>query len=388
MKQKLQDIMLLVQRDRKAQAIAIGIALCIAFVIFSENKNSRYVQTANVDLRPPNNQSTAGAMGPQEAYGDLMKRFSSDVEQLKQQANQSSKILVNLKGDLDTYETRTAEIFKRILERVNELETIQQNSGAEYAPPYNPDDQMVYMEDQEDLTAFGDMSDPKPAPPPAPRPKRVAIISPGDAVRIKLLAGVQAPTDGVPYPVLFKLINDVTGPDGSALSIGEARLIAAAQGSLVDSRALFRLNQLSLRLPNGQRVTLPVDGWVVGEDGIRGMEGILIDPIGKAIGGAVATSGVAAIGQGIADANTTNYNDIYGSTSLVTGDTMEYAAGRGLAAGANAWDGIIRDRVRRLTPHVKVLSGREATAVFSNAVRVPALYDMLNDEEDDFVGLD
>ena len=83
------------------------------------------------------------------------------------------------------------------------------------------------------------------------------------------------------------------GPDGNAVPLGEARIIAAAQGSLTDSRVLFRLTRLSIRLPSGKRKEFPIDGWIVGEDGIRGLEGVLIDPIGKAIVGAGMAGGLA-----------------------------------------------------------------------------------------------
>ena len=116
-------------------------------------------------------------------------------------------------------------------------------------------------------------------------------------MRVKLLAGVNAPTDGTPYPVVLKLLGNVMGPDGNTIPLGEARLIAAAQGSLTDSRVLFRLTRLSIRLPNGRRKEFAIDGWVVGEDGIRGMSGVLIDPIGKAIGGAAMAGVRAASGR-------------------------------------------------------------------------------------------
>jgi hypothetical protein len=207
---------------------------------------------------------------------------------------------------------------------------------------------------------------------------------PGDSVRVKLLAGVNAPTDGTPYPVVLKLIGDVIGPDGNSVPLGEARVIAAAQGSLTDSRVLFRLTRLSIRLPNGRRKEFGIDGWVVGEDGIRGMEGVLIDPIGKAIAGAGMAGGLAGLGQGLAAANTVNRFGVGNTpdTSFVQDGKMgEYAAGMALSSAAKEWNSIIRERLAQLVPVVQVLSNREATAVFSQSLTVPDLLEQLDEED-------
>jgi hypothetical protein len=201
---------------------------------------------------------------------------------------------------------------------------------------------------------------------------------------VRLLAGVNAPTNGTPYPVVFKLTGDVVGPDGVALPLGEARLLAAAQGSLVDQRALFRLTSLSVRLPNGDRKVVDVDGWIVGEDGLRGMEGILIDPIGKAIAGSVLTGTVEGVGRGLSAAQRDTFRDVATGTEsdVFTGDVATFALGEGVARGGQQWNSIIRERLSKLSPVVKVFSDREGTAVFARSLTIPGLYEALNNEEE------
>ncbi|NLF25448.1 MAG: hypothetical protein GX589_07295, partial [Deltaproteobacteria bacterium] len=211
----------------------------------------------------------------------------------------------------------------------------------------------------------------------------------GDSVRVKLLAGVNAPTDGTPYPVVFELADDVVGPDSSSLPLGGARLIAAAQGSLSDQRALFRLTTLNIRYPDGSRKVLDVDGWVVGEDGIRGMEGILIDPIGKALAGSLLSGTVEGLGDGVAAANTnTIYYENGGSRTFVDGEIGQYAAGRGIAKTGERWSKYIDERIELLVPHVKVLSGRYGTAIFSRSVTIDGLFETLEDDETVLASLD
>ena len=145
---------------------------------------------------------------------------------------------------------------------------------------------------------------------------------------------------------------------------------------------LFRLTRLSLRLPNGRRKEFTIDGWIVGEDGIRGMEGVLIDPIGKAIAGAGFAGGLSGLGQGIAAANTnTLYSNNGNQTTQVDQSQIPaYAGGLALSSAAQEWQQIIRERLALLVPVVQVLSGREATAVFSQSLAIPDLLEQIDDE--------
>jgi hypothetical protein len=322
---------------------------------------------------------------PNERWTDLIERFNGQLNQLTTQSAALREDLDAQKKSMQEYEATTAEIFKKILERIA---TLQENSSNQQVPAGNPQSigeitapDLVGAQPDE-LEGLG-APDVPAAPPALPVKPKLAAVMPGDSVRVKLLAGVNAPTDGTPYPVVLKLIGDVMGPDGNSVPLGEARIIAAAQGSLTDARVLFRLTRLSLRLPNGKRREFPIDGWIVGEDGIRGMEGILIDPIGKAIVGAGMAGGLAGLGQGIAMANVQNRVYANGNTqsSVNSGNVPEYAGGVALSSAATEWQQIIRDRLQQLVPVVQVLSGREATAVFSQSLAIPELLEQLDDED-------
>lgn len=373
MKQKLKDLQLILQSSRKAKVLVFLGLLCLIYLFFGSGPSQRVRVTKGGEKK-----SQTSLVPSRENTEDIITRFGADVDLLKKQNEEARKDLMEQREQLTAYEQRTAEILKKMLERMSEQQAPEQQPVA----AVDMGDPQVDQQPAEDsLEPFG-LDEPEIAPPSPPAPKKVAFVGAGDSVRIKLLAGVNAPTDGTPYPVVFKLISDVYGPDGSTLPLGEARLIAAAQGSLTDSRALFRLTTLNIQLPSGERKVYDVDGWVVGEDGIRGMQGLLIDPIGKAIGGAVMSGTIAGIGQGLAAGNTQIRADPNGGvTTVVSGDLGEYAAGKGLAAGASEWSGIIRDRLSQMTPVVQVLSGREGTAVFARSLPVEGLIEALEDIE-------
>ncbi|RIL05043.1 MAG: hypothetical protein DCC75_12065 [Proteobacteria bacterium] len=356
----------------------------LIFLIFGEG--NKFVPLPKRQMPPP----LVSAPSANEAYEDLVVRFNKDIEGLSGAVHETKVALETQIQQSKDYEARTAEIFKRILERMAETEAAVTNANLQNASPVDVGDgrdPSADLDDEDELETIG-FDEPVVAPPAPPEKAKIAFVAAGDSVRVKLLAGVNAPTDGTPYPVVFKLNSDVYGPDGSSLPLGEARLIAASQGSLTDSRALFRLSSLNLRFPDGRRRVLPIDGWVVGEDGIRGMEGVLIDPIGKAIGGAMMAGGLDGLGVGLSSGQVSTYSSYYGSQSVLTGDESKYAAGRALSSAAREWGSIIRERANMMVPHVEVLSGREGTAVFSKSFEITDLYEALEEDSNQFASLD
>lgn len=373
MMQKLKDLALRIQGEKKMKVIAgiVVISLVALFVLpSSPNRANR---------RPVKQVEKAPSLKSDEAYTDLINRLTPDLDQQKAEIARLRDELGRTNEQIKDNSERTAEIFKKLLEKMQQQQSQTMPVGADSAPPVEaiPGDSGGFG--TAEMEQFGPQDQQDVSPPKKAELEKIAFVGAGDSVRVRLLAGVNAPTDGTPYPVVMKLTSDIYGPDGSALPLGEARLIAAAQGSITDARALFRLTSLNLRMPDGRRVVKRVDGWVVGEDGVRGMAGVLIDPLGKAIGGVMMAGAVQGFGSGLEVANSTVTDNSYlGITSVeVTGSPWEYAAGRAIREGGNEWSSIIRERVRSMVPVVQVLSGRDATAVFARSVSIPSLYEAL-----------
>ena len=378
---KLSDLPILIKNDRRYQVGLIVIILILLWPMLDPSKPSGRQQVQR-PYQPP---AGTGRTPESEIGQDIVTAFKQDLDNVNQRVIGIERSVEEQGQNLRNFEEKTAEIFKKVLERMAESESARVSPTSAMYPHDLPADGSGDLAalDSDRLVKFGDTDIAPVAPLPLP-PSKVAIIGAGDSVKIKLLAGVNAPTDGTPYPVVFKLVGDVLGPDNSTLPLGEARLIAAAQGSLTDSRALFRLTSLNMRLPDGRRKIVAVDGWVVGEDGIRGMPGVLIDPIGKAIAGYGMSGALQGLGDGFAQSQTTTTSGFGSQQTFVTGDVGTYAAGRGLSGAANAWSGIIKDRIDQLVPTVQVLSGRESTAVFAKSVTIPDLYDALDDDNNYF----
>ena len=390
--------MLLIKKDRKYQAILIIAAIVLAWAAL--HKPSTNLQPKG--FKKPSNVRT-GAPGAEETVNDLITAFRGDVNTLKSEVSTLKNNHEVEKKETEEANARFAEILKTVLTRMEEKTSVDRAAAAGQSA-VNPVAPTETVEDPGDPNApiasiggsdgaaieeFRPVHTSIVAPPPPPSQQRVAIVGIGDHVRVKLIAAVHANTDGTPYPVLFKVLSDIRGPNDSNLPVGEALLVAAAQGSLTDSRALFRLTSLNMAYPDGRRNVIDVDGWVVGEDGIAGLEGVLIDPIGKAIAATGMGGLLQGVGEGLQARNVTNTSSMFGgSTVELTGDEREYALGRGLSESAKAWSRIVESRVAKIQPVVEVLSEREATAIFSKSFKIPGLIEAYQVNEENYSSVD
>ena len=378
MVQIVKDFALRLKGDRKVQVITGLAVICILVLVFGEDGGRRGPRQApKVEV---------GANDQTEVWKDLIERFTGELNSVRTATTALREDVDQQKKAMQDYENATTEIFKKILERIAEMQSVNANTGMGGSPTTLDGvagDGLVATQPDE-LEQLGPIEVTQVTPPEQPKKPKLAAIMPGDSCRVKLLAGVNAPTDGTPYPVVMKLVGDVLGPDGNSVPLGEARVIAAAQGSLVDSRVLFRLTRLSVRLPNGRRKEFAIDGWVVGEDGSRGLEGVTIDPLGKALIGAGMAGTLAGVGAGIAVANQQQFvNNQFGTqnTTVLNEDIPAFALGQGMIGAANQWQQILTDRLSQLVPVVQVLSNREATAVFSQSLAIPDLLEQLDEED-------
>jgi hypothetical protein len=395
-KQKFQDIVLVLKNSRKAWFfIGIGV-IVVLFLAFYDTRPRRR-------LIPRAPEKTESKLVADESASDVVDAFKQEVELLRKDSVQLQKENEENKKVMDHFEQQVVAIFGKMLNRLTETEqkldealqrvdrvsTTQSPSGSTTVVT-----EELPTSDPTKLEPFGELEAPEPVPPPKKEPEKLAFIGAGDSVEVELIAGVNASTDGTPYPTLFRLVGDVIGPDGTALPLGEARLIGAAQGSLVDSRVLFRLNQLNINLPNGERKVYSVDGWIVGEDGVMGMAGVPVDPLGRVLAGMGLVGAIQGAGVGIQGANQTIRRDLLpgagingggvGSSVVDVQDVGQFAAGSALQQSAEEWNRLIRDRVKDMVPVIKLYSGRRATAVFDKSLPIEGLYKLIAEGDSDY----
>ncbi|MCB0344395.1 MAG: hypothetical protein KDD66_04735 [Bdellovibrionales bacterium] len=379
MSQKIEDIKMMFQTDRRIWAGAGAIMLFILIWAMSNTERRRTPKgTGNIETVDASNPGN----GATEAYNDLTVAFREDLETVTRASAENQAVIKKMSREMSEYKERTTSIFQTLVDRMEELNRevdrlaeVTATAGAQANIALEAggvgDDQAAIVE-QDDIEPMGFDKTDVPVPPPAPPEERMSVISPGDVVPLKLLTGVNAPVDGTPYPVVFKIVGPINGPDGSSLDVGEARLIAAAQGSEADGRVLFRLTNLAMRHKDGRRSVVNVDGWIVGEDGVRGMRGKLIDKLGRLIATTAGVSFAAALGETLTDnaSNGTSTIVTEGGVYDLSGNDVDAATASALTDASNRLGEILLERYEKLVPVVEVLSGREVMAVFSSTAEV------------------
>lgn len=364
MKDRIEDLKLLLQNDRRIWAV-IGFFILALLIVFLSHSPNRSFKQGDGSLKAFDPLADEEFKDLIQAYEEKLYAISQDNRALKASAEQSQARMQNI-------ENTVKDLFAPTLDRIDNIESMMddiKNRPVEVAGGNNTGMAMPKVNDRP--ATFGLEEATVPLPPPAAKvgPKKMAFIAPGDSVRVRLLTGVNAPVDGTPYPVVFRLSGPISGPDGSTLDLGEARLLAAAQGSETDGRAIFRLTSLALRHKDGRRSVVNVDGWVVGEDGIRGMQGKVIDKLGQLI---LATAGTTVSSALLARATDTKDNvNVSNSANIeVTSADVGNSVGQGILAANNRLVDVLIDRLEQLVPVVEILSGREAAAIFSSPVEV------------------
>lgn len=377
MKQKLNDLKLMIQSDKKWLFLGAFLLICLLLVMMTDSGSPRRRRA-----KPIEDKVSAQGMGAEESYKDLIESFKNDIESQKTKQDEMIAVMKRSNQDFNEHKKEVSGVIETLVDR---YENLAREMDSVIAASQNKNEQPAYAggpkggdEAGSGFETLGEDPAPVPPPPEAPKPTRVSVIVPGDSVDVQLLTGVNAPVDGTPYPVVFKLNGPITGPDGATLPLGEARLVAAAQGSEVDSRALFRLSSLSLRHPNGRRSVVKVDGWVVGEDGIRGMNGKLIDKLGRLILATAGVSFAAAFGDQIAGSNNSRRDSGLSSTRAAD---FDIAAASALTDSSNRLGKLLLDRYESFVPVVEILASREAVAIFSQSAEISVM-----EEDGDFEG--
>ena len=366
LKEKINDIVMVAKNDRRVMAggALLFIAVLIVFSSSDSNSNRRFKADTN---KPKTNQ-----FGSEDASKDLMGAFHGTLKELEEREANLAQATERLKAEFEGNAKSTAQILEQAVSKMTdlnkEIEILKEQIQNQKTERVEVEPVEHEINETAEMRIFGELDTDLPPEPIPPVPRKAVFISPGDAVPVELLTGVNAPVDGTPYPVIFRLSGPISGPDGSILDLGEARIIAAAQGSEVDSRVLFRLTNLSMRHNDGRRSTMSIDGWIVGEDGVRGLKGKLIDKLGSLIAATATGSFAGAFADNAINGNSVDVDNSSGVN--ISGDALENSAADGVGAGMQKLVDVLIDRYESLVPVVEILSRRQAVAVFSQPVEV------------------
>lgn len=202
-------------------------------------------------------------------------------------------------------------------------------------------------------------------------PHKDNFIPPGTYARavllngVDVLAGVSSQTN--PKPLLLRLTDRGSLPNGAYSRLKDCRIIAAASGELSSERANIRLEKLSCVQKDGHVIVTDIDGFVSGEDGKIGLRGPMITRDGELL----ARGFMGGLLSGLGKATTQSYR----STNISPFGAVQVSDTRGVElfkqAGAqglgDAFELMAKYNIQRAEqyqPVIQISAGRYVDVVF------------------------
>ena len=203
------------------------------------------------------------------------------------------------------------------------------------------------------------------------------ILPAGSFAQAVLLSGVVSSTSASsssnPEPILLELVDSGNLSRNFTSSVKGCRVIGSAFGVLSKERVMIRLEQLTcIEQLTGEAVTLPVDGYVSGEDGENGMRGVVIDRSGDHMRMAFATGFLSSFSNFLSmSANPVTFSSQTGlaSTTPLTGQEMlKQGVARGAGSALDKFTEFYIKRAESLDPVIVVKPGRVVDVIFSKSI--------------------
>jgi|SaaInlStandDraft_2_1057019.scaffolds.fasta_scaffold22908_3 conjugal transfer pilus assembly protein TraB len=176
------------------------------------------------------------------------------------------------------------------------------------------------------------------------------------------LEGQQSPT-----PILIRLTNKGSLPNGFSSNMKSCRMIATAYGDASSERAKVRVERLSCVSFDGNIVETDVNGYVVDSSGKEGIRGKLITRDGELLQQGFLAATMSGLGQSISDASQTTSISALGTTkSINSGDSVKQALGSGTSSAFDMLAKYAIKRMERLQPVIQIPAGKKVEVVFNS----------------------
>lgn len=198
-----------------------------------------------------------------------------------------------------------------------------------------------------------------------------SYIPAGSFVRVAVLNGLDAPTGGQaqsnPTPVLLRVVDPATLPNGYGADLKDCIVTANGVGDVSAERAYIRVDRLSCIDQNGGAIDIAIKGYVAGEDGKAGMRGRLVTKTGQILSNAL----LAGIGSGIGEAfknsaQTVTTTPLGGVTTVTnSGDELKAGIGSGVGKAFETLSKYYITLADKTFPIIEVDGGRVADLVIS-----------------------
>lgn len=359
--------------------------MLIAFLVVGGSDEPKEKATARGKIE--------NAMLPGSAAKDLgVSGLTNEVRSTKDQNRELENKVARLEANIERFQGSNAEDrltreqkLESEMQRLSlELETMKAKNAKPVGPagpgmaPQGQAGQVVAGPAVGEFKSYSEPEQPKPIQTTERKTEQKResarsgssefYIPSGTIIQGVLLTGVDAPTSKSalkdPVPVLARVKDLAILPNLFRADVRECFVLMDAVGDLASERAMMRSSNISCVRRDRSVVDVPIQGYLVGEDGKAGMRGTLVSKQGAAL----AKATMAGLADGLSQAYSKQSDLLLPGTGGSSGDTGGSSTFEsGIYGGASsALDRIAQyylDLADQLHPVVEIESGRKFTLV-------------------------
>ncbi|MCI4412192.1 MAG: hypothetical protein JHC38_11020 [Thiotrichales bacterium] len=218
---------------------------------------------------------------------------------------------------------------------------------------------------------------------PFPKPKRHKaenFIAPGAFTKATVLTGLYAPTGGQsqqnPAPILLWASDISQFPNGYQMDLKGCMYLGSAIGNKTTERASVRLMTMScVNQDDEEVISMPISGYVTGEDSAEGIHGKMIVRTGDALTMAIMADVIGGFGKQLQYQSMQTTMTPFGQTSTIDpSKAMQTGAGAGFGQAAQRLSEYYIKLAEDLQPVIEVNALREVGIVLTKGVDLMADY--------------
>lgn len=194
-------------------------------------------------------------------------------------------------------------------------------------------------------------------------------------VDMGVAASTATNSQGNPEPIKLRLVDDGNLPGGLKGQVRDAVLIGACYGDISSERARCRLETLTWKDKNGTQIEKTIEGWVVGEDGLAGIRGQVVDRSGAVAREAFGAGLLSAAANFLKFEATAGafpsspFDNPFGQTNAWSKEgALKGAAASGAGSALDKLAEFSIKRAEQMQPVILVASGRVVDALLKTGV--------------------
>jgi conjugal transfer pilus assembly protein TraB len=348
---------------KKQQRLLLGIAIVLLLGLFTlysmleshPNASQKKTKEEQLSMATPLNRVDAQSIWIERAQNQLAQEVKkSDGLQQQLQLLQQSRETQDKQTEqqsqlLQALQMQVADLQKRLSQQTTS-DNLNQNSSLIRDEPLS----LLPIKSANNI--------------PSKNPN--TFVSAGTFVRAIALGGADASagvtSQGNPTPMLFRLLDEGTLPNGRKSLLKNCVATAAAIGDISSERGAVRLERLSCTRRNGEVIEIPVEATVFGPDGKDGIRGRPLWREGALLQRAFAAGALSGISDGIAQSYTSSSLNAWGGTTQTVdnGKILQYGAANGMSNAADKLADYNIKRAEQYHPVIQLSAGTVVDIVF------------------------